>query len=154
MKWLRDPERRDIVEREVWLPQRRSFLRSRAPTNNEGKIAELEPSLKLLLQPRIVGGEKQGISSRNNRVTAGYVPVLMRLDASPFIVDDAIVGLAQPLTKSLNQVASGPRRVGNLFEELGRGKEFHLNLAGGSGGRTARAVFQDAHFPDKLHRAD
>jgi hypothetical protein len=30
----------------------------------------------------------------------------------------------------------------------------HLNLAGGSNGRTARAVFHDAHFPDELPRAN
>jgi hypothetical protein len=35
-----------------------------------------------------------------------------------------------------------------------RSEEFHLNLAGGSNGRTARAVFHDAHFPDELPRAN
>jgi hypothetical protein len=29
--------------------------------------------------------------------------------ASPFIIDDAIVGLAQPLIEALNRPASGPR---------------------------------------------
>ena len=46
--------------------------------------------------------------------------------ASPFIVDDAIVGLAQPLTEALNQLASGPRRACDLIEELGRREEFYL----------------------------
>jgi hypothetical protein len=70
--------------------------------------------------------------------------------ASPFIVDDAIVGLAQPLTEALNQLASGPRRACDLIEELGRRKDFYLDLAGGSSGRTARAVFHNAHLPYKL----
>src|SRR5947208_1652707 len=74
--------------------------------------------------------------------------------ASPFIVDDAIVGLAQPLTEALNQLASGPRRASDLIEELGRREDFHLDLASGSSGRTARAVFHDAHLPDKLPRAN
>jgi len=46
--------------------------------------------------------------------------------ASPFIVDDAIVGLAQPLTEALNQLASGPRRACDLIEELGWRDEFYL----------------------------
>jgi hypothetical protein len=70
--------------------------------------------------------------------------------ASPFIVDDAIVGLAQPLTEALNQLASGPRRACDLIEELGRRKDFYLDLAGGSSGRTAGAVFHNAHLPYKL----
>jgi hypothetical protein len=74
--------------------------------------------------------------------------------ASPFIVDDAIVGLAQPLTEALNQLASGPRRACDLIEELGRRKDFYLDLAGGSSGRTARAVFHNAHLPYKLPRAN
>ena len=74
--------------------------------------------------------------------------------ASPFIVDDAIVGLAQPLTEALNQLASGPRRADDLIEELGRVEEFGLDLAGGSNGRTARPVFHDSHFPDELPSGD
>src|SRR5262249_30115057 len=70
--------------------------------------------------------------------------------ASPFIVDDAIVGLAQPLTEALNQLASGPRRACDLIEELGRREDFYLDLAGGSSRRTAGAVFHNAHFPNKL----
>src|SRR5262249_41106179 len=70
--------------------------------------------------------------------------------ASPFIADDAIAGLAQPLTKALNQLASGPRRACDLIEELGRREDFYLDLAGGSNGRTARAVFHNAHLPYKL----
>src|SRR5262252_8187683 len=67
--------------------------------------------------------------------------------ASPFIVDDAIVGLAQPLTEALNQLTSGPRRACDLIEELGRREDFYLDLAGGSSRRTAGAVFHNAHLP-------
>jgi hypothetical protein len=70
--------------------------------------------------------------------------------ASPFIVDDGIVGLTQPLTEALNQLASGPRRVCDLIEELGRCEDFYLDLAGGSSRRTAGAVFHNAHLPYKL----
>src|SRR5499427_995547 len=70
--------------------------------------------------------------------------------ASPFIIDDAIVGLAQPLTEALNQLASGPRRACDLIEELGRREDFYLDLAGGSSGRIAGAVFHNAHLPYKL----
>jgi hypothetical protein len=78
----------------------------------------------------------------------------VRSSASLFILDDAIVGLAQSLTEALDQLASGLRRASDLIDELGRSEEFHLNLAGGSNGRTARAVFHDAHFPDELPRAN
>src|SRR5262245_21071326 len=74
--------------------------------------------------------------------------------ASPFIIDDAIVGLAQPLTEALNQLASGPRRACDLIEELGRREDFYLDLAGGSSRRTAGAVFHNAHLPYKLSRAN
>src|SRR5437868_14010591 len=74
--------------------------------------------------------------------------------ASPFIVDDAIVGLAQPLTEALNQLASGPRRACDLIEELGRREDFYLDLAGSSSSRTARTVFHNAHLPYKLPRAN
>src|SRR5262249_2097639 len=73
---------------------------------------------------------------------------------SPFIVDDAIIGLAQPLTEALNQLTSGPRRACDLIEELGRREDFYFDLAGGSSGRTARAVFHNAHLPNKLPRAN
>src|SRR5260221_6347925 len=78
----------------------------------------------------------------------------MNSAASPFIVDDAIVGLAQPLTKALNQLASGPRRACDRIEELGRREDFDLGLAGGSSGRIAGAVFHNAHLPNKLPRAN
>src|SRR5260370_311694 len=74
----------------------------------------------------------------------------MNSAASPFIVDDAIVGPAQPLTKAMNHLASGPRRACDLIEELGRREDFYLDLAGGSSGRIAGAVFHNAHLPDKL----
>jgi hypothetical protein len=69
-------------------------------------------------------------------------------------IDHAIVGLAQPLTEAPNQLASGLRRVCDLIEELGRCEEFCLNLAGGSSGRTAAAVFHNAHLSYNLARAD
>jgi hypothetical protein len=50
---------------------------------------------------------------------------------------DAIISLAQSLTEALNQLASGLRRACDLIEELGRRKDFYLNLAGGSSGRAA-----------------
>src|SRR5262249_1209861 len=74
--------------------------------------------------------------------------------ASPFIVDDAIVGLAQPLTEALNQLARGPRRACDLIEEFSRREDFYLHLAGGSCRRTAGAVFHNAHLPYKLSRAN
>src|SRR5215510_4674367 len=74
--------------------------------------------------------------------------------ASPFIVDDAIVGLAQPLTEALDQLASGPRRACDLIEELGRREDFYLHLAGGSSCRTAGAAFNNAHLPYKLSRTN
>jgi hypothetical protein len=70
--------------------------------------------------------------------------------ASPFIVNDAIISLAQSLTEALNQLASGLRRADDLIEQLGRRKDFYLNLAGGSNGRAAGAVFHNAHLPEKL----
>jgi len=60
----------------------------------------------------------------------GGLPIPLGLAASPFIIDDAIIRLAQPLTQAPNQVASGPGRAGDLIEELARGENFHLNLAG------------------------
>src|SRR5262249_61926813 len=74
--------------------------------------------------------------------------------ASPFIVDDAIVGLAQPLTEALNQLASGPRRACDLIEERGRREDFYLDIAGGSSRRIAGAVFHNAHLPYKLSCAN
>ena len=74
--------------------------------------------------------------------------------ASPFIIDDAIVGLTQPLTEALNQLASGLRRACDLIEELARCEEFYLDLAGGPNGRTAGSVFHNAHLSDKLPRAN
>ena len=66
--------------------------------------------------------------------------------ASPFIVDDAIVGLAQPLTEALNQLSRGPRRACDVIEELGRREDFYLDIAGGSSRRIAGAVFHNAYL--------
>jgi hypothetical protein len=87
-------------------------------------------------------------------LAVGILPVSRGSATSPLIVDDPIVGLAQPLAEALNQLASGSRRAGDLIEELGRREDFHLDLAGGSSGRTARAVFHNAHLPDKLTSAN
>jgi hypothetical protein len=67
-----------------------------------------------------------------------------------FILNDAIISLAQSLTEALNQLTSGLRRACDLIEQLGRRKNFYLNLAGGSSGRAAGAVFNNAHLPEKL----
>jgi hypothetical protein len=72
----------------------------------------------------------------------------------PFIADDAIVRLAQPLTETLDQFASGPRRGCDLIEELVRREDFHLDLAGGSRGCVAATIFQDAHLADELSCAN
>jgi hypothetical protein len=78
----------------------------------------------------------------------------MRSAVSPFIIGDAIVGLAQRLTEALNQLASGSRRTNDLIEELSPVEEFRLDLADGSNSRTARSVLHDPHFPDKLPVSD
>jgi hypothetical protein len=44
--------------------------------------------------------------------------------------------------------------VCHLIEELGRGKDFQLDLADGSSGRVAGTTFEDAHLPNKLSRAN
>jgi len=41
-----------------------------------------------------------------------------------------------------------------LIEELVRVENFRFDLTGGSNRRTAWLVFHDAHFADKLSRAD
>src|SRR5262249_26262438 len=64
-----------------------------------------------------------------------------------FVVDDAIVGLTQPLTEALNQLSRGPRRACDVIEELGRREDFSLDLAGGSSRRTAGAIFHNAISP-------
>ena len=70
--------------------------------------------------------------------------------ASPFIFNDAIIGLAQSLTEALNQLTNGLRRACDLIEELSRREDFYLDLAGGSSGRIAGAVFHNAHLPYEL----
>ena len=82
------------------------------------------------------------------------LPVPIGLTAAPFIIDDAIVRLAQPLAEAPYQLASGLRRADDFVEKLGRRENFRLNLTGGSSSRTAPAVFEDAHFPDKLPDAN
>ena len=76
------------------------------------------------------------------------------LAASPFIVDDAIIGLAQPPTESLDQLANDPRRACDLIEELIWREDFYLDLAGGASGRIAGAVFHNAHLSYELSCTD
>src|SRR5215468_470643 len=82
------------------------------------------------------------------------LPVPIGWAAPSFIIDDAIVRLAQALAEAPYQLASGLRRTDDLVEELGRRENLRLDLTGGLSSRTARAVFDDAHFPDKLPDAN
>ena len=70
--------------------------------------------------------------------------VLTGSAASSFIVDDAIVGLAQPLTEALNQFAGGTRRARDLIEQLGRREDFYFDLAGGSSRRYVDCTAEEA----------
>ena len=74
------------------------------PPNDERQIAEPEWRVKLTLQPRTLGGEIRII----DHLAVSVLTAPMGSATSPFIVDDAIVGLPQPLTEALNQLASGP----------------------------------------------
>ena len=75
------------------------------PPNDERQIAEPEWRVKLTLQPRTLGGEIRII----DHLAVSVLTAPMGSATSPFIVDDAIVGLPQPLTEALNQLASGLR---------------------------------------------
>jgi hypothetical protein len=74
--------------------------------------------------------------------------------ALPFVVDDAIVGLAQPPTESLDQLANDPRGARDLIEEFIWGEDFYFDLTGGASGRIAGAVFHNAHLSYKLPGTD
>jgi hypothetical protein len=87
-------------------------------------------------------------------VTVGSPQVLIGSTVSLFSIDDAIVGLAQPLTEAPNQLASARRRAHDLIEKLSWAEKFCLDLTGGSNGRAARSVFYDAHLPDRLPSTD
>jgi len=67
--------------------------------------------VKLLLQPLALGSQLRVENWRNGCVSVGCLPVVIGSAGSPFIIGNAIVGLAQPLTEALNQLASGPRRT-------------------------------------------
>jgi hypothetical protein len=53
----RKPERRSVIELEIWLPRRQPFPCSRPPPNDERQIAESKRRAELMLQPRILGSE-------------------------------------------------------------------------------------------------
>src|SRR6516225_6756828 len=106
-------------------------------------MIEPEGSVELALQPKVGGSQPHVVAQ-----------VLVRSAASSLILNDAFVGLAQPLTEAFNQLASGWRRANDLIEELGRAEEFRLDIAGGANSRTARLVFDDTHLSDKLSGAD
>jgi hypothetical protein len=110
--------------------------------------------VQLTLQPRILRYEIRVIDYGNGGVVGLIPPRATGSAVLSFIVDDAIVRLAQSLTKAANQFASDPRRVRDLIEEFGWGEYFHLDGSGGSRSRAAWAIFHDTHFPDKLARAD
>src|SRR6516164_6703877 len=150
----RQSERDVVIELEVWLHWRQPFPCNRPPANDERQIAEPEWGAELTLQPRTLGSEIRIIDWLYSRVAAGVLAGPMGSAASPFIVDDAIVGLAQPLTEALNQLSRGQRRACDVIEELGRREDFYLHLAGGSCRRTAGAVFHNAHLPYKLSCAN
>jgi len=98
----RQPEWRDVFEREMW-PQRRRFLPcNRSPANDEGQITDPDWSVQLMLQPRILGGEIRTIDSQIEHQAVGPRRAPLYSTGSPFVVDDTIVGLAQPLTEALN----------------------------------------------------
>src|SRR6516162_8546864 len=124
------------------------------PANDKWQISEPERGAELTLQPRTLCIEIRIIADLYSRVAVGVLAGPMDSAASPFIVDDAIVGLAQPLTEALKQLASGPWRACNLIEELGQREDFYLDIAGGSSRRIAGAVFHNAHLPYKLSRAN
>jgi len=69
---------------------------------------------------------------------------------SPFIFNDAIIGLAQSLTEAVDQLASGLRRARDLIKELARRESFYLNLAGGPSGRASGTIFHNAHLTYEL----
>ncbi len=50
-------ERDGVIELEVWLQRRQPFPCNSPPANDERQIAEPEWSVKLTLQPRILGSE-------------------------------------------------------------------------------------------------
>jgi hypothetical protein len=54
----------------------------------------------------------------------------------------------------MNQLAGSLWRAGDLIKELRWREDFYLDLAGGSRGRTAGTVFNNAHLPYELPRAD
>ena len=53
----RQPERGGVIEFQIWLQRRQPFPCNRPPANDERQIAELERSVELTLQPRILGSE-------------------------------------------------------------------------------------------------
>ncbi|MGA7868624.1 MAG: hypothetical protein WCA23_32425, partial [Stellaceae bacterium] len=105
----RHPERCGVIEFEVCLQGRLPFSRKRHPANDKRQIPEFEWSVQLTLHPWVLGGEIGVIGKQLNRSAVRLCLLFIHSAFSPFIVDDAIVGLAQPLTEAPNQLASGWR---------------------------------------------
>jgi hypothetical protein len=103
----RQPERRGVIEFEVWLQDRLPLSDKRHSADDERQIPECEWSVQLTLHPWVLAGEIGVIGKQLNRLAAGLWLLFICSAFLPFIVDDAIVGLAQPLTEAPKQLASG-----------------------------------------------
>src|SRR4029077_6418618 len=71
---------------------------NRPPANDKREIAEPACGAELTLQPRILGSEIRIIDRLSSRLTGGVGS--LGSAALPLRVDNAIVGLAQPLTEA------------------------------------------------------
>jgi hypothetical protein len=84
------------------LPRRQPFPWSRPPPNDERQIGEPKRRAELLPQPRILGSEMRAIDRRFCRLIVGVPPAAVIGSATSISnLDDAIVGLARPLTEAV-----------------------------------------------------
>jgi hypothetical protein len=102
----------------------------------------------------MLGGEIGVIDWGCPRCKARILPPLAGWSALLLVVDDAIVGLSQPLTEALNQLASSPRRGSDLIEKVTRRENLDFNVVYGSSGCIPRAILHYAHLADELPCAD